>query len=209
MNIDRNQDLMNQQYQNQTRNYARQHQLAGEAKATANSRNTIPTSLKNPRLLAILILAGLIAASLALPGTISAQDLVDCSEGGCKSAIQQDYEYALYRLSLREYERAEEILNAVIEADPEHAGAYAARAMAAYLMQDYEGAIADSQTAIELKPDYASPYWVMGTAYYDQEDYASAQIAYETYLELATEYVDPEIPARLEICQAMIAETEA
>jgi tetratricopeptide (TPR) repeat protein len=209
MTIDRNQDLLTRQYQNETRRNAQQHQLAGETQTERKNRLTVPPSLKNPRLLAVVIVLGLFAAALVLPGTVAAQNYDQLDAGAGLSLIEQDFQFGLYWLSYDEFELAGRIFSDVIDADPEHAGAYAARSITLYYLEDYEGAVADSEAALALSPDYASPYWILGNVCFDQEDYQSAQIAFETYLDLATDYVDPEIIGRLEICRAMIEEIEA
>ena len=206
MTMDRNEDLLNQQYRRQTRSNARQHQLAQEISPEAKIRATTPALSKNPRLLAVIILVGLFLAALALPGTVSAQEL---NAGNGLSPTEQSFWFGVYWLSQDEFVLAGEIFSDVIDADPEHAGAYAARGMTAYYLKEYERAIADSLAALALSPDYATPHWVLGKIYFDQEDYQSALIAFETYLDLATDYVDPEITGQLEICQAMVEEIEA
>ena len=68
------------------------------------------------------------------------------------------------QLDLKNYEKALELFNKVIQMEPENGEGYSYRGMAKYNLKDYKGAIEDYDMAIKLIPDYGEVYDLRGIA---------------------------------------------
>ncbi len=157
----------------------------------------VPSPLRPRRALVFGIIVAVLFAMLVAPSSSFAQDTSDQFDSGTDVG---GFEYAIFYLQIGRYEWAVEILDAMIEEQPENPSAYAARGTCYYYMADYAQAIADSEIAIALAPSYSMPYWTLGDVYFDLGDYELARENYMKYVDLAIDHPHPYVLDQVQRC---------
>lgn len=94
----------------------------------------------------------------------------------------RDLDQALFAMSLEKWDRALELLNRVISADPKLAVGYYNRAIVFSKKGEYDKSIEDLKKVVELNPNHLDAYGLMGVVYEIKRDYASALKVYKAAL---------------------------
>jgi tetratricopeptide (TPR) repeat protein len=94
----------------------------------------------------------------------------------------QDLDQALFAMSLQKWDRALELLNKVIAADPKLVGPYYSRAIVYSKKGEYDKSIEDLKKVVQLNPDHLEAYGLLGVVYEIKRDYGSALKVYKSAL---------------------------
>jgi tetratricopeptide (TPR) repeat protein len=84
----------------------------------------------------------------------------------------------------RDFERAEKLFTAAIQADPDFAEAYNQRAIVRYLMERYEPSIADCREAVKRMPCHFGAWAGMGHGHAHLGQTSEAILCYQKALEI-------------------------
>ncbi len=95
---------------------------------------------------------------------------------------------AVAKISLDDFQGAEEDCSACIERNPFLAQAYYARGIARQSMENYDGAISDYQKGLEFKRDDRQMLVNQAVAYIQKKDYDGAKTVFETLLKAYPKY---------------------
>ncbi|CAM5260344.1 tetratricopeptide repeat protein [Streptomyces xanthochromogenes] len=98
------------------------------------------------------------------------------------------FRYAVSQLTVGDYEEGIKALSAVLQAEPEHAAALAARAAAYRLKEMDDLAIADASRAVELQPDLAWAYATRGAIHRVEKNYSQAIADLDRAIQLRPNY---------------------
>lgn len=147
----------------------------------------------------VIAIASAIMMILVIAGPASAQT-VNYDAGSDGNADAGKFMIAILYMRGGAYEDAIVALDHVIEAYPEHAAAYTARAESYLNLGDYIEAIEGAEQALSLEPDYASAHRVLGQSYFVQGDFLMAESHLQDYVDLAEGDVDENILEMLELC---------
>lgn len=109
------------------------------------------------------------------PGALEAQDHL------------RDLDAALFAMSLEKWDRALELLNKVIAAEPKAAGAYYSRAIVYSKKGEYDKSIEDLKRVVQINPNHLEAYGLLGVVYEIKRDYRSALKVYRSALATAKE----------------------
>jgi len=94
----------------------------------------------------------------------------------------QDLDQALFAMSLQKWDRALELLNKVIAADPKLVGPYYSRAIVYSKKGEYDKSIEDLKKVVQLNPDHLEAFGLLGVVYEIKRDYGSALKIYKSAL---------------------------
>ncbi len=95
---------------------------------------------------------------------------------------------AVAKISLDDFQGAEEDCSACIERNPFLAQAYYARGIARQSMENYDGAISDYQKGLEFRRDDRQMLVNQAVAYIQKKDYDGAKTVFETLLKAYPKY---------------------
>lgn len=95
---------------------------------------------------------------------------------------------AVAKISLDDFQGAEEDCSACIERNPFLAQAYYARGIARQSMENYDGAISDYQKGLEFRRDDRQMLVNQAVAYIQKKDYDDAKTVFETLLKAYPKY---------------------
>ncbi|MFK0108258.1 tetratricopeptide repeat protein [Streptomyces sp. NPDC091217] len=102
--------------------------------------------------------------------------------------VDSVFRHGIHRLAGGDYDEAIEVLSAVLEAEPEHTAALAARAAAFRLNEEDDLAIADASRALELRPGLAWAYATRGAIHRLQKSYRKAIADLDMAIDLDPDY---------------------
>lgn len=102
----------------------------------------------------------------------------------------QVYDLGNSFMEKRDYGRALEAYNHVLEDNSGWAVVYTSRARAKFVMGDREGAEEDLNTALSYDPNLPDAYYVKGSFLYMENDFAGAEENFNYALKLYPDYID-------------------